>query len=306
MLFSHRALLLFAWGGSLLSSGCLNHPSPLTPGLSGSVGVPHHGVLTESAELPERGEGYRRYRPRAPVYHGLPRLVRAIERAAATVDRERPGGARLIVGDLSAATGGKIPRHNSHRTGRDVDFLFYVTSPEGVPVENPGFYSLDADGFAELPDGRFIRLDVARQWLFYKTLLSDEEIDVQYLFMSRALEGLLMDYALARETDLALLWKAQTVIVQPGDSLPHDDHVHMRIACQPDEAVRGCLGGGPYWPWLTPLPHLGEDLEELWSAIRQTDPLSPSAPSEELLATEDTPNAPPAPSSHEELTPHDS
>lgn len=247
-------------------------PTPLAPGLSGTVGVPHNGVLTEPEELPQAGVGYRRFRPHSPVYFALPRLVRAIKRAAEVVETEMPGGAPLVVGDLSAETGGKIPRHNSHRTGRDVDFLFYVTTPSGMSRPNPGFFSLDADGFVRFPDGSYGLLDVRRQWLFFRTLLSDPEIDIQFLFMSRDLEARLMQYAMAKETDLELLWHAQTVMLQPGDSLPHADHVHMRIACRPAEAVQGCTGGGPHWPWLQDFPTLSTPFEELIAQIAYEDP----------------------------------
>lgn len=269
---------------ALACSGCFGMPSPLAPGLEGSVGVPHSGVLTDAAELPRKGPGFERYRPTSPVYWGLPRLVAALERAAHVVEEKRPGGAPLVVGDLSARTGGKIPRHNSHRTGRDVDFLFYVTSPSGVPLRNPGFIPLGADGLAQLEDGRFLRLDVERQWLFFRELLTDPEIDVQFLFMSRELEALVIEYALAKETDLALVWHAQTVMIQPVDSLPHADHVHMRIACRPEDAVRGCLGGGPHWEWLTPLPRLEGPLDELLAAVAADDPLD--VPSQSVAEAE--------------------
>lgn len=259
---------LFGLGGL----ACTNTPTPLAPSLRGSVGVPHNGVLTEGAELPKAGPGYLRYRQHSPVYFGLPRLVRAIERAAARVEAELPGGAPLVVGDLSAETGGKISRHNSHRTGRDVDFLFYIESPSGIPLKNPGFLPLAADGLVPLPGGQYGVLDVERQWLLFKTLLTDPEIDIQFLFMSRALEARVIDYALAKETDLALIWKAQTVMLQPGDSLPHADHVHVRIACKPEETVHGCSGGGPHWSWLEPFPRLERDLAALLEDIREGDP----------------------------------
>lgn len=257
---------------ALSSLGCMGTPSPLAPGLEGTVGVPHNGVLTNSAELPTRGPGYERFRPRSPVYHGLPRLVRAIERAAAVVEKEMPGGAPLIVGDLSAQTGGQIPRHNSHRTGRDVDFLFFVTTPSGVPRGNPGFFPLGADGLVKFPDGTYGLFDVERQWLLFRTLLSDPEVDVQFLFMSRDVEARLMEYAMAKETDLELLWHAQTVMLQPGDSLPHADHVHVRIACKPEEAVQGCTGGGPHWPWFEGFPELEGSVDMLLAQIADEDP----------------------------------
>lgn len=255
-----------------LSLGCMGTPTPLAPALEGSIGVPHNGVLTRSAELPKEGDGYRRFRPHSPVYHGLPRLVRAIERAARKVDSEMPGGAPLVVGDLSAKTGGKIPRHNSHRTGRDADFLFYVKSPRGIPMDNPGFFPLGADGLVRFPDDRYAMIDLPRQWLFFRTLLTDEEIDVQFLFMSRDLEARVIDYALAKETDMALVWHAETVMLQPGDSLPHADHVHLRIACKPQETIAGCEGGGPHWPWLSPLPRMNAGFASLLSDIERTDP----------------------------------
>ena len=251
----------------------MSTPSPLAPALDGSVGVPHNGVLTRSAELPESGPGFVRFRRHCPIYHGLPRLVAAVERAAAEVDRAFPGGAPLVVGDLSAESGGKIPRHNSHRSGRDVDFLFYLTTPTGIPIKNPGFLPLGADGFVQLPGGNYGLLDVERQWHLFKTLMTDPEIDIQFLFMSREIEARVMQYALSKETDWELIWHAQTVMIQPGDSLPHADHVHVRIACKPEEAVAGCSGGGPHWPWLEPFPHLTTDLALLLDEIRRDDPV---------------------------------
>ncbi len=280
-----------------LSTACFGTPTPLAPGLGGSVGVPHHGVLTEADELPRSGAGYTRFRPRGAAYFGVSRLVRAIERAAATVERERPGGAPLVVGDLSGPFGGKIPRHNSHRSGRDVDFLFYVTNPAGAPMRNLGFIPLGADGLAKLEDGRYIRLDVERQWLLFKALLTDPDIDIQFLFISRDLEALVIDYALARETDLELVWHAQTVMLQPGDSLPHSDHVHVRVACRPEDMLRGCQGGGPYWDWFDPVPTLGTEDERLLAQIASEDPfelepLGPVGPPVEAVAQGEAPSLP--------------
>jgi penicillin-insensitive murein endopeptidase len=262
-------------------------PTPLAPGLAGSVGVPHNGVLTSATELPTSGPGYVRFRPHAKSYHGLPRLVGAIERAAGTVLEQMPGGAPLVVGDLSEQGGGRIPRHNSHRTGRDVDLLFFITTPRGVPLRNPGFFALAEDGFVRFPDGQYGVIDLPRQWLLIKTLLDDREIDVQFLFMSRDLEARIIDYALAKEDDLELVWRAETVMLQPVDSLPHADHVHMRVACRPDEAVAGCSGGGPHWPWLSPLPFLVSTTNTLWSEIAATDPfleLEPAVLSDPALS----------------------
>ena len=79
---------------------------------------------------------------------------------------------------------------------------------------------------------------------------------MQWLFFARWLEALVIEYARARGEDEELVWYAESVLLQPGDSGVHDDHLHLRVACTPDEAIAGCLGGGPYWPWLPRLPQL--------------------------------------------------
>jgi len=163
-----------------------------------------------------------------------------------------------LVGDLSAREGGRLTGHASHRTGRDVDLLFFTLTLEGEPLESPGFVRFGPDGLSRLPDERggvkYVRFDVAREWLLVKALLTSEEANIQWLFMSAPLEALLVQYALAAGETPELVWRAETVLLEPSDSLPHDDHIHARTACLPGEAVTGCEGGGPYWPWMPRLP----------------------------------------------------
>jgi penicillin-insensitive murein DD-endopeptidase len=264
-----RALALFALG----AAGCFGTPVPLAPGVGGSVGAPHHGVLTVAVELPPKGPGFVRYRPLGSYNWGNPRLVKTVERAANAVSEKAPGGSPLIIGDLSAKGGGKIPRHQSHRTGRDVDLPWFVTTPQGVPLQNPGFVNMGPDGLARLETtGEYVRLDVEREWLLVKELLTSPEADVEWMFASKEVEALLVDYARARGEAPSLLWRAETVLIQPGNTLAHDDHIHLRIACTPDEAVLGCEGGGPRWEWLAPLPSLPSDDTFLYEVVRE-DPL---------------------------------
>jgi penicillin-insensitive murein endopeptidase len=92
------------------------------------------------------------------------------------------------------------------------------------------------------------------------------------LFVSRDLEALLVDYARARGETPQLVWHAETMLLQPGDSAPHDDHFHVRLACTPAEAVTGCEGGGPQWEWLPSLPVLPSWTPEDLLAIGRDDP----------------------------------
>ena len=259
-----RSLAALLVTGPLLA-GCFGSPNPLAPTVGGSIGMAHKGTLDGAAELQQKGEGYRRFR-KDGIRYGHPRLVAAIERAAKAVAASRPGP-DLVVADLSAEHGGKIPRHRSHRTGRDADLLLFVKTADGRPVTSPGFLRFGPDGLAE-HDGEFLQLDVERNWLLVKELASDDEALVQWLFVARWVEALLTEHAIALGEDDEVVRRANKLLRQPGDSAPHDDHFHMRIACTPSEAAAGCISGGYRWDWL-PAPKAADGLtdEQLLTAM---------------------------------------
>jgi penicillin-insensitive murein endopeptidase len=248
------AVAILAAAASLLTA-CMGTPTPLAPAIRGSIGVPHQGMITNAVALPKKGEGYGLLRNNGRNW-GHPRMIAAIEAAAKSVRHARPGGARLMIGDIGARWGGGASGHRSHRTGRDADLLIYVLTTDGRSIESPGFLRFGPDGLAEIDKGKFVRIDLEREWQLVKALITTREANVQWLFFARWLEALVIEYARARGEDPELVWYAENVLLQPGDSGSHDDHLHLRIACMPDEAVAGCLGGGPYWPWLPGLPQL--------------------------------------------------
>jgi penicillin-insensitive murein endopeptidase len=233
--------------------------------------MPHRGVLTEAVELPVEGEGYKWLR-RDNRHYGIPRFVRTIERAAASVVRARPGGV-LSVGDLSVRTGGRLLPHFSHRSGRDADLLLYMTTLEGAPVESPGFISVGPDGLAwDEKHQRFLRFDVERTWLLVKALVEDPEARVQWVFAHRNVEAMLLEYARARGEPGETLVRAMEVMLQPNPGGPHDDHVHVRTACTPEEIAAGCDHTGPHRPWIDALdqrpPEAVPDVELVEAILR--------------------------------------
>ncbi len=231
------------------STACVRVPSPLTPLVAGSVGMPHRGVLTEGAELAKSGDGFALLRDNDRGY-GLPRFVHAIERAAAIVAAVRPGGT-LVIGDLSAQNGGSIMPHFSHRNGRDADLVFFAMTLEGVPIPSPGFLHYGADGLAwDETEHRYLRFDVEREWILVKSLLEDDQARVQWMFISRTAEAMLLEWASARGEPAETIAHAHDVMAQPQPGGEHDDHIHVRTACSVDDMVHGCETNGPTRPWL--------------------------------------------------------
>lgn len=247
-------------------TGCARSPSPLAPHLEGSIGMPHRGVLTRGAALRcgDRTIACLRDNGR---HFALPRFVAAIERAAERVERQRPG-ATLVVGDLSAETGGRVSSHGSHRTGRDADLLLYMTTLDGTPTATKDFVHVGSDGLAWDPvERRYLRFDVEREWLLLKALLEDPEARVQWLFASRPVRAMLLEWAIARGEPGETIARAMDVLAQPAPPAQnHDDHVHVRTACTPAEIARGCEPTGPERAWIAELdtrrPRAEEPLDD--------------------------------------------
>jgi len=262
-------------------AGCARAPSPLAPHYAGSIGMPHRGVLTKATELAPEGNGYRVLAPN-DRHFGTPRFVATLKRAAAAVASERPGGT-LVIGDISAKHGGKISSHSSHRSGRDADLLLYMTTLEGAPVAPTGFVHVGNDGLAwDDEQKRFLRLDVEREWLLVKTLLEDREARVQWLFVSTAVESMLLEWARARGESGETLARAMDAMTQPPPpAQSHDDHVHVRTACDPDEVAAGCEPTGPVRPWIVAVDQaraadVPSTIELVQDLARPLDPLGPA------------------------------
>lgn len=171
---------------------------------------------------------------------GTPRLVAALQRAAKAIHEASPEAPPLGVGDMSKARGGPIrPYSRSHQSGRDVDIAFYQLDEHGQPVPAEDLLSFDARGYAAKARRRF---DVRRNWQLVRALLEDQELDVQWMFISRPLRQALLDEARELNEPAALLQRAASVLHQPSDSGPHDDHFHVRIRCTAEERAAGCIG----------------------------------------------------------------
>jgi penicillin-insensitive murein endopeptidase len=254
--------------GAGAAGGCAG--SLALDGTSASLGTHSDGALRNPAELPLDGDGYSvpsAWRARHSNY-GTDELVGLLVRAARAVDRELPGGT-AAVGDLSRRGGGASVEHKSHQNGRDVDVFFYAVDHAGRPVR-PGeaMVRFATDGRAArwsparglrppphpVPAYRF---DTRRNWAFIRALLTDPDAEVEWIFIQRALGAALIREAAAAGEDPALLARAAFIMHEPSDAEAHDDHMHVRLYCDPADRTVGCVDRGPVRWWKKLWKYMG-------------------------------------------------
>ncbi len=232
----------------------VHHDSPPPEPTSTSTGSPNDGRLEGGVALPEAGPGFL-HNPRrtnAEARWGTVEMVGGIVRAAETVERELPGS-MLVVNDVGLPGGGPIPHHGSHRSGRDVDILFYLTDPDGNPIPSVGV-PLDPRGrgwdfkdLTERADDVRVRIDLPRTWRFLQALAEDEAAGLQRVFVAEHLRTLLLEHA-------ARVRAPRTAIERVGDAacqpeMPHDDHLHVRFFCTAQDVRAGCQDSYPIYTW---------------------------------------------------------
>lgn len=180
--------------------------------------TPQPGGFAALAE----GEGYELRRPQRA--YGEPHVIEHLRSTIAVVRALYPDVHTLAIGDISAAHGGKLDNHKSHRTGLDVDVGFYFKKvPDGYPNK---FVGATSD------------LDLEATWAlllaFARTTSIDDGVDI--IFLDYAVQKRLYDWARARGTpddDLADLLQyprgkdAMSGLVRHWPN--HSDHLHVRF-----------------------------------------------------------------------------
>ena len=191
-------------------------------------------------------------------FYGTTELVSLVERTARAVAARWPGS-QLSVGELSAAKGGKLEGHHSHRSGRDVDVAFFMHDEQGRISRFRHFVAFGGEGIAQRAQ-QTLRFDDAKNWALVSTLLRDRAARVQYIFVAQPLRTrLLMQGRRQAESD-DFLRAAAAVMVEPRLAEKHDDHFHVRIYCPRDDRPE-CQDIEPYWPWYDGPPPDGQHAE---------------------------------------------
>lgn len=170
----------------------------------------------------EQGEGYELRRPMRA--YGEAHVIEHLRSTIAVVRALYPEVHTLAIGDISAASGGKLDNHKSHQTGLDVDVGFYFKKvPAGYPEK---FVGANAD------------LDLGATWALITAFARTTEIEtgVAMMFLDYAIQKRLYDWAHARGTpdqDLADLLQyprgkeSFSGLVRHWPN--HADHLHVRF-----------------------------------------------------------------------------
>jgi penicillin-insensitive murein endopeptidase len=220
---------------------------------STSVGSPSHGSLIGGVALPDEGPGFIHNKERPDnARYGTVELLQTIIKAAAVVERELPGSG-LVVNDLGLERGGPIHQHGSHESGRDADILFYSLDQNGKPAPSLGV-PIEPDGtgwdFKDLAtpaDDEQVRLDARRTWRFVQALLEEGGEQVQRIFLVEHVRSMLLEQAQRVHAPQKLRERFADLTCQPEQ--PHDDHMHVRLFCTPQDIGQGCWDKPPIYPW---------------------------------------------------------
>lgn len=259
------------------SAGCVEL-GVVTDGSSISYGKPSRGYLLDGVKLPDKGDGFttREVWSQRGNRYGTDELVALLKNVSKRM-KKKTKDVRLVVADLSGTTGGeKKAFHRSHQNGRDVDLLYYMRDAEGKPVEADAMRAFNARGVAM--DGSGLRVDIPRTWLLVKELLTAEEAYVQYIFMYRPIVEKIIAYAQQRNEDPIVIARAIRAVKQPGDSAPHNDHMHVRVYCAETDRQFGCVDIGP-------LELLAEREAEAYKAVEAiAEATTPGATEEQIAA----------------------
>lgn len=198
---------------------CVYRHDPSQPTLS--VGAPNRGKLRNGMPLPE-GPGWR-LRTHRPRTYGAVHTIHALVDAFEAFSERYPTGPKIRIGELARRTGGKVPPHSSHRTGRDIDIGYIF---RGIDDGEHRWQYMNTSNF-----------DAEKNWALVEAILKTGQ--VQTIYMSKKLQKLLHKEAQKHlgEAELAALFEYPLTAESPHAVIQHwrghANHMHVRFVCEP-------------------------------------------------------------------------
>lgn len=209
-----------------------------------SIGTRSKCRLENASELPEKGVGYRIGSPGRKTHFGTDEMVFGLMELGVRMAERHGDEGTFLVGDISAKEGGKLSPHINHQGGRDVDLGLYLRDANGAPKGNR-IFRFDKEGKGEGD----LRFDIVRNWDFVCGMLESPWFqEMHSILIADWLKSLLLDHArellpmirspLERARQEALIQKAEKKLIQPSSS-PHDNHMHLALACTSEDRKGG-------------------------------------------------------------------
>jgi len=219
------------------------------PSGSLSHGWTSSGSLDGGVRVPLRGSGYSFFRhiQGRGTYFGTAEMAGFVSRVGSrmlAVDPESVVG----IGNVSLKRGGRSRWHRSHQTGRDVDIAMFLRDRKGNDRNPREFRSFGPD--LRSRDGKAMTFDVERNLSLVLAMIEDMNVGVQWIFCAEYLKQAMLEAARTEGISAELQERLASVLHQPSDALPHDDHFHVRIYCSVEDRLYGCLDREPLWDWV--------------------------------------------------------
>jgi murein endopeptidase len=176
-----------------------------------SIGTPDAGLLVNPLPLPE-GALWTIRNPSES--YGTGETLDFIIGAIRSVESRYPGSPRVVIGDISNPSGGRLNRHRSHQAGRDADIGFYYARGE----------------VRDFALARKRDLDLPRTWALVRSFVT--ETDVDRIFVDRSIIRLLYAYAVEAGEDRSWLAEVFGRAATKGliqHERGHKNHLHVRF-----------------------------------------------------------------------------
>ena len=213
-----------------------------------SIGYPRRGRLQNAVELrPSRHVRFTNEVAKSGRVWGTQEIIGLVERSAASVADRYGIDTLLFVGDISKRKGGRVPGHNSHQNGRDIDLAYYAVDDSGRAYESLDFVKFGRHGLA-FGRHKGVRFDVNKNWELVSNLVSDNTVRVQHIFVSDSVRRRLLHHAKSVDADPVVYNRARRVLTQPSEGHRHDNHFHVRIYCDPSDRPK-CKEQVPIFSW---------------------------------------------------------
>jgi len=187
---------------------------------SKAIGFYSKGKIKDSVSIDKyTGHFEKLFRTRGQLY-STDYLLDSFAKSSLEIKKIYPDVEALQVGDISARSGGKIKRHQSHQNGLDIDVVYLRVNKSGQDLTNPEW----AEDFV---DGKNVskNFDVERNWNLFKMMVKKGNVGRIFVDWSTKRKFCELHGASSDPLDF------QTLRLMSAAKY-HRTHFHLRLLCK--------------------------------------------------------------------------